>query len=159
MSYYVNQIVGLATDIYGNIGQPSSLSVGFISGWLLDSGNLGDLNNKLCTSFYVTGDANITDNGGNFGGEEAAIYSMMYQSNYYASASLSALANGGSFWTSINEGDTRITRLDVAKISQSFMLMKKDNDAQLRLAIADYKRRVTVPQSVDYAGLYSYPSP
>jgi hypothetical protein len=82
--------------------------VGFISGWLLDSGNLGGLNNKLSTSFWVSGDGGITDNCGNFGGEEADIYNMTYLSSYYASASLNTLANGGSFWTSIAEGDTKV---------------------------------------------------
>jgi hypothetical protein len=159
MSYSVTQVVQLATDIYQNIGSPSSLSVGFISGWLLDSGNLGGLNNKLSTSFYITGDANITDGGGNFGGEEADIYNMMYMSSFYASASLGVLAGGNSFWISVAEGDTKITRDKYTDIAKQYIAMKTDNDKNLRLAISDYKLRINVPQSVNFCPPYSYPSP
>jgi hypothetical protein len=159
MSYCVDQIVDLATDIYGNIGSPTNLSVSFISGWLVDSGNLGGLNNKLSTSFYLTGDAPcITDNCGNFGGEEADIYQLIYQSSYYASAALGVLA-GGPAWTNLAEGDTKITREGASKYAQAYLAMKTDNDKNLRLAIHDYKLRITVAQSVDYCAPGSYPSP
>ena len=161
MSYCVDQIVELATDIYGNIGSPSNLSVSFISGWLIDfRGNLGGLNNKLSTSFYLTGDAPcITDNGGNFAGEEADAYGMMYTTNYYTSAANNVLAGGGSFWTSLSEGDSRVSRTDVTKISAAYLALAKENTRLLRLAISDYKLRISVPQSVDVCAPASYPSP
>jgi hypothetical protein len=158
MSYCVNQIVQLATDIYQDIGSPSSLSVGFISGWLIDSGNLGSINNKLSTSFYLTGDAPcITDDGGNFGGEEADIYTLMFKTYFYEGQSLSVLAGGGSFWTSLSEGDTKFSRSDITKISQAYLNLQQSARQDLRLAIADYKLRISVPQSVDAASIYSFP--
>lgn len=160
MSYCVDQIVQLATDIYQSIGSPTSLSVSFISGWLVDSGNLGALNNKLCTSFYLSGDAPcITDGGGGFAGEEADIYTLMYRGDFYESQSLGALAGAGSFWTSLAEGDTRVARTDITKVSAAYLALNAQNNKLLRLAISDYKLRITVPQSVDYCAPWSYPSP
>lgn len=160
MSYCVDQILELATDIYGSIGSPSSISIGFISGWLVDSGNLGDLNNKLGTSFYLSGDAPcITDGGGGFGGEEASIYTLMYKGDFYEGQSLSVLANMGSAWTSLGEGDTRVAREGPSKASAAYLALNKQSNAFLRLAISDYKRRISVPQSVDSSQTYSWPSP
>lgn len=158
--YTVDQIVNLASDIYTDIGSPTSLSVGFISGWLIDSGNLGDINNKLYTSFYLTGNAPvITDNCGNFGPEEAAIYELMYKNNFYQNQSLAVLAGGGSFWTSLSEGDTKVSRTDVVKISAAYIALHEVVHKELRLAIADYMRRISVPQSVDSDQPYAFPSP
>lgn len=158
MTYCVQQIVELATDMYRQVGQPSNLSVGFISGWIVYSGNLGDLNNKLGTSFYLSGDAPcITDAGGGFGPEEADIYTLMYKSEFYESASLGVLANGASLWISLSEGDTKVTRMDVSKLSAAYLALNNQSNQFLRLAIHDYKLRITVPQSVGFAGPYQFP--
>lgn len=159
MSYSVVQTLDLATGIYQSLGSPPALSVTFISGWLLDSGNLGDLNNKLCTSFYVSGDGGITDGGGGFAGEEAAIYTLIYKGDYYEGAALGALAGGNSFWVTMSEGDTRIVRTDVTKIAAAYLAMNAQSTKLLRLAIHDYQLRLTVPQSVDACPPYSWPSP
>lgn len=159
MSYCVDQIVQLATDIYASINSPSFLSVSFISGWIVDSGNLGDINNKLGTSFYLSGDAPcITDAGGGFAGEEAAIYTLMYKGDFYESQSLNAIA-GGAGWVTLSEGDTKVGREKSSDISKAFLALNTQSNTFLRLAIHDYKLRITVPQSVDASSLYSYPTP
>lgn len=156
--YCANQIVTLASDLYQQIGSPSSLSVGFISGWLTDSGNLGDLNNKLSASFFLSADC-ITDSNGGFAGEEAAIYSLMYRGDFYESQSLSVLANGGSSWTSFSEGDTKFTRTDVSKLSKAYLELNAQASKLLRLAIHDYQLRLSVPQSVVANAPYERPTP
>lgn len=159
--YCADQIIILATDLYKQVGSPSSLSVGFISGWITDSGNLGDINNKLNTSFFLSADC-ITDSNGGFAGEEASIMGLMYKSEFYETASLSVLANalaGGGFWTSINEGDTKISRTDMSKVSKAYLDLNAQSNQFLRLAIHDYKLRNTVPQCVIANQTYQSPTP
>ena len=150
MSYCTQDILLLAQDIYIDLGQPSNLSIGYISGYITSPGTLGDLNNKLNGSFTLTGVAPcIADP---FAAEEAAVLESMFKIQYYQQQSLAALANGGSFWTSLSEGDTRVSRVDAVKISKGFLDLKTDALKELRLQIHDYNLRLSVPQQVVTAG-------
>lgn len=155
MSYCGNDVQDLANSIYKSIGSPPSQSICFVSGWLMDSSNLGDLNNRLSTSFSITGSCITPD----FGPEEESIYSQIYVWQFYNSMALSALANGGSFWTNLAEGDSKISRDSPANISKAYMAMNVNAERTLRQAVHDYKLRISVPQSVDASSLPSYPSP
>lgn len=158
MSFCTNDILTLASGIYQTIGSPSSLSVGFVSGWITSSGGmLGDINIKLDTCFYLSGDAPCI--AGGFGGQEATIAVIMYQSDYYESKSLSSLAGLGTPWTNMREGDTSITRESSVSISKQYLAMHENAQAQLRLAMHDYKLNRQIPGTVDGSDLYSFPSP
>lgn len=160
MSFCAQQILALASGVYQEIGSPSSQSPAYISGWMTESGNLGDLNNKLSTSFILTGDSTcITDGCGGFGGEEAAIYTLMYKSDYYELMSLQALQGGGTFWTSMAEGDTRLTRSNIVDISKAYLALNDQSNQFLRLAIHDYKLRIIVPQGISAEQSYQAPTP
>lgn len=160
MPLCVTGVLGLATTIYLSIGTPTNLSVGYISGWITDQNNLGDLNNKLSTSFYVDtaalGGPCIKDD---FAAEEAAIYSLLYQAAYYETLALNILSAGGVQWITLTEGDTRITRSDPANLAKIYNSMKNDAYRGINLAVNNYNRRVAVPVSVDAAASSSYPSP
>jgi hypothetical protein len=156
MSYCTNEIIELASDIYSDLDSPSFLSVGMVSGWITNSGSIGSLNIKLGTSVYLSGDQPCM---AGFGGEEAAIYSLMYQSNFYEKEALKILRGGGSFWTSISEGDTKISRANVRDISKAYLELHKEAEGQLRLAIQDWKRKHSTPEIVDSAPLYGFPTP
>lgn len=160
MPLNVTGILGLAQTIYQGIGAPTNLSVGLISGWITDPNNIGDLNNKLSTSFYVDGTQPagpwIRDD---FGPEEGNIYNLMYQSSYYENLALVTLSSGGLQWITLTEGDTRITRTDPVNLAKQYNQMKNDAFKGICLAINNYNRRVAVPQSVDAAQSASYPTP
>lgn len=160
MSYCTSDILPLASGIYQDLGSPGSQSVGYISGVLTSSGFLGSLNNKLFTSFYLSGsNPCITDAGGGFGAEEADIMELMYKTDYYELRALSILDGGGTFWTSLSEGDSKITRESTANLSKQYLALQSSSQQTLRIAIGDYQRRISSPQSVDAASLYSFPSP
>ncbi len=143
--------------MYQEVNSPPALSIGYISGWITNSANLGDINNKLDASFCLTGDQPCI--AGGFGKEESNIYTLMFKSDYYESQSLAALTSNPTFWTSMQEGDTRLAREGTAAISKAYLALNQQSNQFLRLAIHDYKLRLTVPQTVDANSLYSFPSP
>lgn len=158
MSYCVQQIVQLAGEIYTGIGAPSSLSVGYISGWLVSSGNLGDINNRLTTCFSLSGDAPCIVGG--FGAPESSIYELMFQTSYYLQQANSVLANGGNVpWTSMKEADTSITREGTVARSKAYLNLYESTDGNLRVAVANWKLAHSIPLTVDGSSLYSWPSP
>lgn len=155
MSFCADNILILAGTIYSGINSPSAQSIGYISGWLTNPANLGDLNNKLSTCFSFSGDCII----GGFGSEEASVYQLTYNTDYYESQSLAILVGGGTFWTSITEGDTKINRSDMVAVSRQFLALQKSSQDTMRLAIQDYKRKVSLCVSIDASDLPSWPSP
>lgn len=151
MSFCANEILTLSTGIWQELGSPSSVSVAYISGWFTSSGSLGDLNNRLSTCFYLTGDSPCIEP--EFAGEEAAVYGLIYKTNFYGTQ-VQALT-GPAAWIRLSEGDSTIVRSDGAKI---YLDLLKTNLNQLRLNINDYKKNLSGPRTVDAASLYTYPS-
>ncbi len=156
MSYCAAQIVQLATTIFQGINSPPALSIGYISGWIIDSGNLGDLNNKLSICAYLTGDSPCLV--GDFSADEAAIYQLCFNTDYYEAQSLAVL-QAGSWWIDMSEGDAKVRRSDMVTVSKQFLALQDNSQKTLRLAIQDYKRTHTTIASVDGTCLPAYPSP
>src|SRR4051812_26764443 len=119
MSLCTDQILALSSGIYQSIGSPPSQSIGLISGWLTNSGSmLGDLNNRLTTCFYLSGDAPCL--AGGFGADEASIATLVYQAQYFQMAASNALLGGGlTLWTRMAEGDSTISRSDPVQVSKA----------------------------------------
>ncbi len=155
MSFCTQDILTLASGLYADVLSPTAISVGYISGVLTSPAFLGDLNLKLTTCFYVSGDAPCIMGG--FGKEEASIYGLMWQGGYYKREALNALQGVG--WTSMAEGDTRISREGSSLRSKAFMELYKQTDTDLRIAVANWKVAHTIPGQVVAAPLASWPSP
>lgn len=156
MSYCTSDILLLAGQIYTGIGAPSNQSVGYISGWLTTEANIGELNNRLSTDMSLTGSAPCIDG---MGPEEAAIYQNLYVMGYYESQSLAALAGGGSYWISMSEGDSKISRSNVVDISKAYLALHENAQSTLYVQINQYKRRLAIPACVVGTDLPAYPSP
>jgi len=154
MSYCVNEIVLLAGQIWSGIGAPSAQSVGYVSGWLMSSGNLGDLNNRLSTDLYISGSC-IVD----MQPEEATIYQSIYNCSYYEGQSLATLAGAGSYWVHLSEGDSKISRSNMVDVSKAYLALHENAQKALYVQVANYKRRVTPIASVDSDNLPAWPSP
>lgn len=158
MSFCTDQILSLASGIYQSIGSPTAQSVGFISGWITSSGGmLGDMNTKLDTCLSLSGSAPCI--AGDFGDQEESLAYLLYQSSYYESKALSTLGALSTPWTTLKEGDTTITRESSVNISKQYLAMHENAQAQIRLAIHDYKLNRQIPGTVDASDLYSFPSP
>lgn len=157
MSYTAEQILVLSSGIYQGIGSPTSQSVGYVSGWLTDPTSLGDLNNRLNTSFSISG-GGIE---GGFGDSEASIYSAMYKMEYYESKATQALAGGDSSlsWLVLKEGDSSVSREGTAVRAKAYMEMHDRAEQNLHIAISNWKRGQSLVAAVDSSSSYSWPSP
>ncbi len=156
--YTPDLVSGLAAQIYGDIGSPTSSSVQYISGWLTQQQSLGKLNIKLSTTFWNSG-GSIVDT---FWDDEAAIYSMVYKTEFYEQKSLAVLTGadlGNISWTNMKEGDTSITKEGFTAVSKAYLALQQQSQTQLRLAIQDYKRKFSVIQGTDAEQSYSWPAP
>lgn len=154
MPFCQNEILALSSGIYEDLSSPTNISVAYISGWLVSSGNLGKVNNVLSSSFYVSGGSCIPD----FGADEQAIYSEIYKIEYYKRSLQSNLGAGGVQWVTLKEGDSSITRASPTHIAAEYRQSIKESNAQLRLLIGDYKRNRSLPEQVVYADLPYYPT-
>lgn len=153
------QILNLATQIYNDINAPSDQSVGYISGWLTNSGAmLAELNNRLGTCYWMSGDSPcIVD----FGPQEGAIANQIYQSNYYKRQTLAVLQGGVDCtpWTQIAEGDSRVTRESRTSFAKEYRGLYKESEEKLDTLIHMWTLNHTIPAGIDAAQTYQYPSP
>lgn len=162
MAFCTPEILALASGIYSDLGSPTNISVGYISGYLTSSGNIGDLNNKLSVRFGWTGAGPCIisfDTGQPMDSDEQSIYSLVFKDQFYRQQALLALTSSTPFWTRLAEGDSSISRPSPAEISRAFQGLIDSNQKALRLAIGDYKRAQTSVGSVDAQSLYSFPAP
>lgn len=156
-TYCADQIVLLAGNIYSGLDSPSSTSIGLISGWVASSGALGDVNNRLSTSFYLSGASTCI--AGGFGDEEAHIMSLIYEVNYYYGRVRNQLANGGTFVVSIGDGDSRFTRESAVKVAREYRELGRDVDEGLKIAVGRWKMNHAMPVDVRFGAMNAYPSP
>lgn len=157
MSFCTTEILTLAEGMYRDINSPCSLSIGYISGVLTSSGALGDLNNRLGTSFHLSGAGPCI--AGGFGQEEATIYSLVYMSNFYRKQHLAIMQGGGSFVTSLSDGDSRYTRESSVKIAGEYRAMYKEIEDDLNSKVALWKLNHSLAVDVRAEGLASWPTP
>ena len=154
MSYCSNEIALLAGQIWSGIGAPSAQSVGYVSGWLMASGNVGDLNNRLSTDLSISGSCIV-----GMAPEEATIYQSIYNCSYYEGQSLATLAGAGSYWVSLAEADSRVTRSNMVDVSKAYLALHENAQKALYVQVANYKRRLSLPCAVDSDNLPAWPSP
>lgn len=162
-SFCSTEINAYANNIWEDIGSPPTTSVGYIASWLTVSGNLGRLNGALDTCYWVSGGSCITPNPTP---EVLAIYELIYRKSYYEgqrSSLLTSLAAGISSyaytWTQLTEGDSKISRVAPTESLKQFNASLIEDNKQLRLAIGDFRRNNSLPQTVNAASLASYPTP
>ena len=152
-----SDIQALAIATHQGLNSPTSMSVGFISGVYSSSTFLGELNNRLSTNFSITGSCIA----GGFGPSEAAIYSAMFEARWFKQESLRVLQGAGSAgsWTSLGDGDGRVTRESSTKLASEYRHLAKNLDEDLAVMTAQWIRGHSLAVSVDAAPCASYPSP
>lgn len=140
-------ISGLATLIYDNLGNPSDISTSSIQTKLTSDGFLGKLNAQISTT-YLIASGDITPELGN---SEQSIYSQMYQSEYYTRKIMSIAGGTDISWTSIQDGDSRITRSSQTETAKMFKDMKRLADEELIRLIGSYRVNASTPSTIQYA--------
>lgn len=158
--FCTNEILTLASGVYQELGSPSNISVGYISGWMTSSGSIGDLNNKLTVRFGWSGAAPCIvsfDTGQGMDSDEQSIYTLVFKDSFYRQQALLALTSTN--WTRIAEGDSSISRDGAAAYSKAYLAMADQNLKLLRLAIQDYKRAVSIPAQIVADSIPTFPAP
>jgi hypothetical protein len=156
------------TNVYRELDYPPDYTTARISGWFLDSSNIGQLNNLIGTNYVPSV---LTDtNGGITGysitpaisGNELGVYKMLFNYNYYfhlaRTVAISA-TRAGQDWISMQEGDSKITRVNKNEISKNLRGLAKDAKETLDKAVKMYLKYGAVPMQVvgdDYIGVSNY---
>lgn len=126
--------------------------VSYISGWL--ESNLGILSALTHQDFYIDENNNIGPRSLTL--EEQAIYTKLYNINFYQKSARDAMrgvvwsADGQATedWTSIKEGDSSIQRQSRTSISRYLSQMAKDEEVSLNQLLYQYNSNLSGPHQV-----------
>jgi len=129
-------LYNLASGSWDEIGQPTAISIGYISGWYIN--NIGKLNNAIITSYSGIGGTGIDPC---LGAEESDIYKELYKVQYYDRQASSFLgAAGVSLWTEIKDDVSAVKRLSPNEIAKTFINLRKEAQKNLDNMIFAYQR-------------------
>jgi len=152
-------IFALSTGIWLEIDGPSSISVASISGRLVSSGFLGQLDTRIngchtVVSGCIQPPLNI---------EEQAIYEYMYLAGYYKKRSLQSFGSAspdnpmaGIEWTRIQENDSVVSRANPNEIAKFWRTLYNDANIEVNRLVDLYKRNRSAASSVDYITINQY---
>lgn len=160
-TYFVN-------NVYRELDYPVDYTPARISGWFLDSANLGQLNNLIGTSYNasVLLDSNEKITGYSINpvisGNELGIYKMLFNYNYYFHMARSVAVSAtrvGQDWVSMQEGDSKITRVNKNEISKNLRALANDAKETLDKSVKMYLKYGAVPMQIvgdDYIGISNF---
>jgi len=138
----------LADEIFGNeFGYDSGYAqFYFISGWLAN--NIGQLNNRLFSSYEVSGEYFAPT--GSFKQEERAVYKQMYLYEFYTKKTRQVLRGVDSEvdFISLREGDSMITRTNKNELAKTYRGLANDANAELEKLITSYNMYQAAPVQV-----------
>ena len=138
----------LADEIFANEFEYDSGYAHFyyISGWLAN--NVGMLNNRIFTSFEVSG-SNFTPTG-KFKQEERSIYKQMYLYEFYTKKTRQVLRGVDSQvdFVSLREGDSMITRTNKNELAKTYRGLANDAKEELEKLITSYNMYQAEPVQV-----------
>lgn len=142
-------ITDLSTFIWGNLGQPSDLSVPSIQSKLISNPYLGTLNNLITTCFSGVSGSISPEMGVN----EQAIYASLYERDYYVTKLNQVLQGYATSFTRLQEGDSTISRSSTADVARVYRDMQKQLNEQLTYLVSSYRQGEGTPSSVLYPTL------
>lgn len=149
-----------ATGIWDDLSQPTEISVGSISGWVIQPQTVGKLNNLIGSCFQPTGyDTSVTgsynyDVTPEIGDEEYGILNEMYQLSYFQMLMRRTAGAGGTqrIVQSLSEGDSKITYVSAAQLARVYSDNIKEINKRINYLVNAYNVNslgATAPRSVD----------
>lgn len=144
----------LASGLWEDLGEPTNISIPYISGWL--NWNIGKLNNNIATDFSgVNGVFTYTDDSGNMVGmapEEIDIYKMMFWYAFYSRALVQSLGAASVDPVIEVQDDASVIRvINKNELAKTWLMAKKDIQEDINLACRLYKDNHSNPtQLVEY---------
>jgi hypothetical protein len=157
MSLYFDDFI---QSVYDEIGEQAGYSQEYLANWFAGNSNLGRLNVLIDTSYsgsYTTGNYGEIlsyDIEPDLGQQEMAIYKKIFEIDYfnkqarYSLSGVGILANGGSDWISLREGDSAITRTNRNEVAKTFKSMSSDSRAELNQMVDSYLKFKAKPEQV-----------
>lgn len=149
------QIALFATGLWLDLGSPTDLSPGVISGWVCQPHTIGKLNTLLETCFSGSGYSGVgsanTDVIPDLTEAEFGILDAMYRITYYQRLVRNIAGGGGIFpVTSLSEGDSEIRYESPAALARIYSDNLKTAQDDLKYQVNAYIRRDYAPKSVDF---------
>ena len=147
-------IIDIADEIYRELGSPTDLSVPAVTYWV--RANVGALNNRISTSFYVDettleikqyekNDSNTEA----IGIDEAAILKKMYMVHYYDGQLRKNLTTIGSDTVlSVTDDGSSVTKVNRNEVNRVISQIKKQETMELNDLINGYKSSYSRPIQV-----------
>lgn len=162
MSDYFSDFI---SGVYDDLGQPDDYSLVRLSGWFLDEANVGYLNNLIGKDYVAKGapvsGCNV-DPTAPIPNSVLNIYKLLFNYNYYLAqsrASVLSLTSAANNWTSLQEADSKITRVNPNEVAKTFRGLAKDTKEELAHAVKMYLKYNATPQQVvgdDNIGVIDY---
>lgn len=147
------KVVDIASEIYSELGEPTTLSIPPITFWLRR--NIGLLNTRLNTDFYIDEDdfeikeKNKLETVQEISVNEANILKKMYLIHHYDVKLRESLgAASTDTWVEIATDGTSVRRVNKVQQSQTYQVAKKTEMEDLDKLIAFYQRRNAAPLQV-----------
>lgn len=127
----------------------SAVSFWSLSGWFNE--NIGQLNVKINKEFFV--ESGIITPTGDFGIEEGTIYKQIYLCRHYNKKVRDTLRGTESLtdFISLQEGDSRITRVNKNELAKTYRGMANDAQEELDKMVAAYNLYQASPRQVTYS--------
>jgi len=147
-------IIDIADEIYRELGSPTDLSVPAVTYWV--RANVGALNNRISTSFYVDettleikqyekNDSNTEA----IGIDEAAILKKMYMVHYYDGQLRKNLTTIGTDTVlSVTDDGSSVTKVNRNEVNRVISQIKKQETMELNDLINGYKSSYARPIQV-----------
>lgn len=138
-----SSIQELSSGLYEELGNPSGISVAYVSGWLCN--NLGSLNIAIHTAYTgVSGTISPWP-----GQEEQDILKELFTIKFYERSAASALnAAGYDTWVEIADDGSRVRRVSKNDLAKSFQSQKRESETRLLRLVASYNQNGANPVQV-----------
>jgi hypothetical protein len=140
MSSYLGD---LATGIWDDLNQPSTVSVENISGWLYT--NVGKLNAYLDTCFSGVSNTGISPELNN---REGAIFAQIYKIKFYERQVDSNLGAGAYAIVEFRDADKQVRLASKTELAKTYKDLKSQEQAVLREMVNTYKMDRAAPNGI-----------
>lgn len=134
-----------ATGLFTDLGSPSNTSTSTISGYAVQPNTLGKVNSLLSTCFSGSGYTGAGTSNYQIGPyvdpAVLGVIGQLYLVSYYNNLAQASMGMGGNAlpWTSLAEGDSRISRVNAANLGKEYREMSKTAYDQLWNLVSAYR--------------------
>tara|TARA_A100001201_G_C4092979_1_gene202773 strand:- start:1962 stop:2483 length:522 start_codon:yes stop_codon:yes gene_type:complete len=144
------KVVDIASEIYEELGRPSSLSIPSISFWLRN--NIGGLNNYINTQFSIASDdfeiiRTVDSAEAEISVYEKAVFKKMYFVHYYDQQIRVQLASSDNV-VEVSQDGMSVRKVNKTEVIRHLTAIKKQENDELMAMVNAYKTNKAAPRQV-----------